>query len=351
MTTAVRREERLPVETVYKKTRPGGADQTRRRSCRPGGGAADQEEQSRTEQEEQEEQTRRSRTEQEEQQTKRSRADQEEEEEEQTRRSRTEQEEQSRPRGGAADQEEEEELPTPGPPEKAAPVPLTMRPVLLSLLLAALHLHAPGVSSAPHREEAAARRRGLGRVRSVEERRAAAARHHLLQRLLRMSLNHDAGGAETPIFVSMFDLRRKRLLCKEYKREQHNSGEARVSCRLGNIWFDLLGSQQGAEALKPLVEETQRSHKLSSSRRRKKLLLHPLVSRQRRADPVNPSDPLRSESHPSSTREYQDPDPEDQAGAVSKETITSCGDPLRVLIYNPPVSPIKINIESRADVG
>lgn len=113
-----------------------------------------------------------------------------------------------------------------------------------------------------------------------------------------------------------------------------DQGEARVSCRLGNIWFDLLESQQGAEAWKPSMEETQ---KLSSSRQRKKLLLHPLVSRQRRADPVNPSDPLRSESHPSNpaAKEHQEPDPEvseqEQAGAVSKETITSCDDPLKVL--------------------
>uniref|UniRef100_A0A3B4VJ03 Uncharacterized protein n=1 Tax=Seriola dumerili TaxID=41447 RepID=A0A3B4VJ03_SERDU len=74
--------------------------------------------------------------------------------------------------------------------------------------------------------------------------------------------------------------------------------------------------------------------------------LGPLVKRQRRSDEVNPSDPLRSHSHPShSAKDHKDTShgqPEqDQAGAVSKETITSCDDPLRVLQPNGPVSPIE----------
>lgn len=82
--------------------------------------------------------------------------------------------------------------------------------------------------------------------------------------------------------------------------------------------------------------------------------LGPLVRRQRRSQEVNPSDPLRSESHPShSVKDHKDADhgqPEqDQAGAVSKETITSCDDPLRVLQPNGPVSPVKTNIADRAE--
>lgn len=81
--------------------------------------------------------------------------------------------------------------------------------------------------------------------------------------------------------------------------------------------------------------------------------LGPLVRRQRRSQEVNPSDPLRSESHPShSAKDHKDADhgqpDQDQAGAVSKETITSCDDPLRVLQPNGPVSPVKTNIADRA---
>lgn len=69
---------------------------------------------------------------------------------------------------------------------------------------------------------------------------------------------------------------------------------------------------------------------------------------------MNPSDPLRSQSDPShSVKDHVDADPrqpeQDQAGAVSKETINSCDDPLRVLQSNGPVSPIKTNIADRPD--
>lgn len=83
-------------------------------------------------------------------------------------------------------------------------------------------------------------------------------------------------------------------------------------------------------------------------------VLGPLVRRQRRSEEVNPSDPLRSESHPShSGKDHRDADhgqlEQDQAGAVSKETISSCDDPLRVLETNGPVSPVKTNIADRAE--
>uniref|UniRef100_A0A3P9MWT2 Uncharacterized protein n=1 Tax=Poecilia reticulata TaxID=8081 RepID=A0A3P9MWT2_POERE len=60
------------------------------------------------------------------------------------------------------------------------------------------------------------------------------------------------------------------------------------------------------------------------------------VKRQRRSEEVNPSDPLRTESHPSPPVKDVEPN---QAGAVSKETITSCDDPLRVLRPNGHGSP------------
>ncbi|TNN68232.1 hypothetical protein EYF80_021554 [Liparis tanakae] len=83
-------------------------------------------------------------------------------------------------------------------------------------------------------------------------------------------------------------------------------------------------------------------------------LLGPLGKRQRRSEQVNPSDPLRSQSHPSHpAKEHKDAEPrqpdQDQAGAVSKETISSCDDPLHVLHSNGPVSPVKTNIADRAE--
>ena len=79
--------------------------------------------------------------------------------------------------------------------------------------------------------------------------------------------------------------------------------------------------------------------------------LHPLMKRRRRSEEVNPSDPLRSESHPSrSAKDAEHGQPEqEQAGAVSKETITSCDDPLRVLRPNGHGSPVKTNIADRAE--
>ena len=78
-----------------------------------------------------------------------------------------------------------------------------------------------------------------------------------------------------------------------------------------------------------------------------------LVKRQRRSEEVNPSDPLKTESDPSHlANNHKDADhgqPEqDQAGAVSKETITSCDDPLRVLQPNGSISPVKTNIADHA---
>lgn len=80
-----------------------------------------------------------------------------------------------------------------------------------------------------------------------------------------------------------------------------------------------------------------------------------LVRRRRRSHGLNPSDPLRSQSDPSHSAHEpvgSDPGPpeQDQAGPISKETINSCDDPLRVLQSNGHVSPIKTNIADRPDM-
>lgn len=138
----------------------------------------------------------------------------------------------------------------------------------------------------------------------------------------------------------------------------------RKDCLFQRIWLDLVNhhdvfySISGGRLLKLDGAELRVAHqeRPESSSALVERFLGPLVRRQRRSQEVNPSDPLRSESHPShSVKDHKDADhgqPEqDQAGAVSKETITSCDDPLRVLQPNGPVSPVKTNIADRAEQG
>ncbi|XP_034733973.1 fibroblast growth factor 23-like [Etheostoma cragini] len=151
-------------------------------------------------------------------------------------------------------------------------------------------------------------------------------------------------------YVSIFDLRRKRYLCVDSKGELYYSWQkGSEDCLLQHIWLDLANNHdvfysiRGGRLLK--VEGPEPSSAL---------VLGPLVKRQRRSERVNPSDPLRSQSQPShSAKHHQDAHgrqrEQDQAGAVSKETITSCDDPLRVLQSNGPVSPVKTNIADRAE--
>ena len=138
----------------------------------------------------------------------------------------------------------------------------------------------------------------------------------------------------------------------------------REDCLFQRIWLDLANhhdvfySASGGRLLKLEGGELGVAHQELPEPTSALLekFLGPLVKRQRRSEHVNPSDPLRSESHPShSVKDHKDADhgkPEqDQAGAVSKETITSCDDPLRVLQPNGPVSPVKTNIADRAGRG
>ncbi|KAM9815921.1 uncharacterized protein ACBT44_010471 isoform 3-T3 [Syngnathus typhle] len=119
-------------------------------------------------------------------------------------------------------------------------------------------------------------------------------------------------------YVSIFDLKRKRFVCMDLEGE-------------------LYSFSSGLSSISP------------------KRFLARLVSRQRRSEEVNPSDPLRSESQPSHSvndhkeSDHRQPEP-DQTGAVSKETIPSSDDdPLKVLHANGPVSPVKTNIADRAE--
>ncbi|XP_010733167.3 uncharacterized protein LOC104922120 [Larimichthys crocea] len=166
---------------------------------------------------------------------------------------------------------------------------------------------------------------------------------------------------DTSNFVSIFDLRRRQFLCMDLKGKLYNTRQRNKDCLFQRIWLDLANHHdvfysmsvgrllklEGAELQVANQEPPEPSPALVER------FLGRLVKRQRRSEEVNPSDPLRSESHPShSAKDHKDEEhvqPEqDQAGAVSKETITSCDDPLRVLQPNGPVSPFKTNIEDRA---
>uniref|UniRef100_UPI0037E9090A fibroblast growth factor 23-like n=1 Tax=Semicossyphus pulcher TaxID=241346 RepID=UPI0037E9090A len=167
---------------------------------------------------------------------------------------------------------------------------------------------------------------------------------------------------DTSNFVSIFDLRRKRFLCMDREGELYSSRQKDgEECLFQRIWLnienhrDVFYSTSGGRLLKLEAAELRLHQEppeppLGLMER----FLGPSVKRQRRSEEVNPSDPLRSESHPShSAMDHKDSDhrqsEQAQTGAVSKETITSCDDPLRVLQPNGPISPVKTNIAERAE--
>ncbi|CAI5664920.1 fibroblast growth factor 23 isoform X1 [Oreochromis niloticus] len=167
----------------------------------------------------------------------------------------------------------------------------------------------------------------------------------------------------TSNFVSIFDLRRKHFICMDFKGKLYISKQRdREDCLFQDIWLDLVShhhvfySTSGRRLLRlqgghlRVAHGKPPEHYLALLKR----LLNPAVKRQRRSEEVNPSDPLRTEANPSrSGKDLRDADhvwPEqDQTGAVSKETIASCDDPLSVLQPNAPGSPVKTNIADRAD--
>ncbi|XP_018559033.1 fibroblast growth factor 23 isoform X2 [Lates calcarifer] len=168
---------------------------------------------------------------------------------------------------------------------------------------------------------------------------------------------------DTGNFVSIFDLRRKRFVCMASNGELYVSAKKdKEDCLFQRIWLNLVNhhdifySTSGGRLLELKGAELRSVHQEppEPSSAMLERFLGPYVRRQRRSEEVNPSDPLRSHSHPShSAKDQKDTShkqPEqDQAGAVSKETITSCDDPLRVLQPNGPVSPVKTNIADRAE--
>ncbi|XP_004070228.1 uncharacterized protein LOC101158272 [Oryzias latipes] len=153
----------------------------------------------------------------------------------------------------------------------------------------------------------------------------------------------------TSNFVSIFDLRTKQFLCSNSKGQLIKSRQKdRPDCFLQRFRLNLakrrhvFSSTSGKQLLKPGGGDEP--PEVSS-------VLLERAKRHRRSKEVNPSDPLMSETHPSlPAKDGDKSQPEqDQAGAVSKETIASCDDPLRVLRPNGSGSPVKTNIVGRAE--
>ncbi|XP_060932067.1 fibroblast growth factor 23-like [Limanda limanda] len=235
-----------------------------------------------------------------------------------------------------------------------------MHPALLSLLLTAV-LVSVLVDCRPRPRDSAEQRPHHRRTHTAPP--AGPARLHIelsgSMRRGRDSLVVLPVRSDTSNFVSIFDLRRKRFLCVDLEGELHVSRQKdRADCLFQRIWLDLTNprdvfySAAGGKRLKPQGAAHRGQAEASSGGL--ETLLGSSVRRQRRSEEVNPSDPLRTHSLPDpSAKDHketlQEPTEPDQAGAVSKETITSCDDPLRVLQHNGPVSPVKTNIADRPE--
>ncbi|KAM6946123.1 uncharacterized protein FYW47_017217 [Aplochiton taeniatus] len=176
------------------------------------------------------------------------------------------------------------------------------------------------------------------------------------------------GRTKTSNFVSIFDMERKEFLCFGFHGELFRSLKKmphRKECIFQRLPLDLKSDGVYHSSSSGLLLSFRDSHiyvrgqeKLSepTSALLDRLLLSPPVNRKRRSHhphlQVNPSDPLRSENprpgQAFNDRQHKEPDQghqgQEQAGAVSKETITSCDDPLHVWQSKNPVSPVKTNI-------
>ncbi|XP_072291845.1 fibroblast growth factor 23-like [Eucyclogobius newberryi] len=157
-------------------------------------------------------------------------------------------------------------------------------------------------------------------------------------------------------FVSIFDLRRKRFLCMDQKGELFNSRHGDTEdCLFQRLWLDwpikhdVFYSTKAARLLKWQGLELNVAMEETSDK--EDIRHRPLerLKRQKRSEEVNPSDPLRSETHPARNQKETDHPNRDQTGAVSKETITSCDDPLKVLQTNGSGSPVKNNIGDQVE--
>lgn len=179
--------------------------------------------------------------------------------------------------------------------------------------------------------------------------------------------------------VLLFDLRRRWFLCVDLSGELYSSVSTpstgsptlkgllrrvqvdqnlifsstgqrlkdKDDCLFYRVWLDVAGKREVLYSVGGGQLLTLKAARRKASRTVVETLLGSSAGRKRRSHEVNPSDPLRSQpSHPATVVDQTE---QDQAGAVSKETIASCDDPLRVLRPNAPGSPVKTNIADRAE--
>uniref|UniRef100_A0A672HPF6 Fibroblast growth factor 23 n=1 Tax=Salarias fasciatus TaxID=181472 RepID=A0A672HPF6_SALFA len=230
--------------------------------------------------------------------------------------------------------------------------PLIMHPALSSLILIALHVCVP-VSCAPRllAQHQQAETTNTG----THTHTSAAGRHtHWTGSVRQVILPKRTA---TNSFVSIFDLRRRRFLCLDFKGQLYHSVSIlyadREACFFLRIWLsdhrDVLYSASSGRLLRPAAGELRWAE--VEPPERPSAQMERLVKRRRRSGEVNPSDPLRTESHPSLSVKDADQPEQDQTGAVSKETIDSCHDPLRVLQPNAPGSPMQDRARHKALEG
>nr|XP_057943190.1 uncharacterized protein LOC131138363 [Doryrhamphus excisus] len=213
----------------------------------------------------------------------------------------------------------------------------TMRAAFFPFLLIALHVSVPADCRSRFKGLEGLRQNGARRSGAHADRRGSTREPFLGDFLVLLPARTTKSD-----FVSVFDLKRQAFVCLDSKLELYNSRQKdtkdclfRRSGFISGVFYSSLASSH------PSLVFLKR-------------FIAPLVTRQRRSEEVNPSDPLRSESDPSHSvqdhKESEHLQPEqDQAGAVSKETISSCDDPLKVLHANGPVSPVKTIIADRAE--
>ncbi|CAN9498710.1 unnamed protein product [Ophioblennius macclurei] len=223
-----------------------------------------------------------------------------------------------------------------------------MHPAFPSLILIALHAFAP-LDCAPRTRDPPLphqhlqQESSMGKTHTNTHTRTHTGRHTHSDGAERHFLVILPKRTSTKDHVSIFDLRRKRFLCVDFQGELYNSRQADADdCVFLRFWSsrhqETFYSTSGGRLLKPGADRLRWARPEPPPPPSEDLLI-PTMKRKRRSEAVNPSDPLRTESHPKDAADHQ---PEqDQTGAVSKETIASCDDPLRVLRPSAPGSPIQ----------
>ncbi|XP_024279694.1 fibroblast growth factor 23 [Oncorhynchus tshawytscha] len=146
---------------------------------------------------------------------------------------------------------------------------------------------------------------------------------------------------ETSDCVPIMDFKSKHFLCVDIEGKLFSSMDSRKECLFQQLQMenhvDLFYSSSNGLLLHL---EGAKIHV-----KRHDLLKRHLVYRKKRSQQVNAENP---EAEPIMSDQDMQQDQE-RAGAVSKETITSCDDPLRVLHSNSPGSPIKTAVEKTAN--